>query len=147
MPGRNYAVGFYFVLLYNGEKIPFQEISGLAEELATEDVTCGGENRFKFKLPTVASSQNLVLKRAVIPASSKIVEWCKKSIGGGFATKIQPANITVNLLDASSYVCMKWVFYKAYPIKYSFSDLKSQENSLVIETMELAYTYFDVSAV
>lgn len=147
MANRNYAVSFYFVLLYKKDKIAFQEISGMAEELATEEVVCGGENRFKYKLPTVATSQNLVLKRALVPVTSKLADWCKNSIGGGLAARIEPTDITVNLLDANSYVCMKWIFHDAYPVKYSFSDLKSQENELLIESMELAYTYFEVSPV
>ncbi len=147
MARRDYAVCFYFVLLYKGEKIAFQEISGIAEELTTEEVICGGENRFKYKLPTTATSQNLVLKRALVPVSSKLADWCKSSIGGGLASKIEPTDISVNLLDANSYVCMKWTFHNAYPVKYSFSDLKSQESAFVIESMELAYTYFEVSSV
>jgi hypothetical protein len=42
---------------------------------------------------------------------------------------------------------MKWVFHSAYPVKYSFSDLKSQESGLLIETMELVYTYFETELV
>ena len=143
---NQYAVCFYFVLLFKGEKIPFQEISGISEESSLEEVICGGENRFKYKLPTVATSQNLMLKRALVPVSSKLVNWCKDSIGGGFIKKIEPNDISINLLDADGYVTMKWTFHKAYPIKYAFSDLKSQESSLVIESMDLAYTYFEISA-
>ena len=40
---------------------------------------------------------------------------------------------------------MKWNFYKSYPIKYSISDLKSQESEILIDTIELAYTYFTTS--
>jgi T4-like virus tail tube protein gp19 len=40
---------------------------------------------------------------------------------------------------------MKWTFHKAHPVKYSFSDLKAQESGLVIESIDLAYTYFEIS--
>ena len=147
MANNNYAASFYFVVLYKGEKIAFQEITGIAEELNSEEVVCGGENRFKYKLPTIATSQNLVLKRALVPVASKLVDWCKNSIGGGLAGKIETADISVNLLDTNGDVCMKWTFYKAYPVRYSFSDLKSQESELVIESMEMAYTYFEKSSI
>jgi phage tail-like protein len=75
MVSNTYAVSFYFVLLFKGEKIAFQEISGMAEEMSVEEVVCGGENRFKYKLPTVATGQNLVLKRALVPVASKLVNW------------------------------------------------------------------------
>ena len=142
-----YAVSFYFVLIFNNEEIPFQEISGMSEELNVEEVICGGENRFKYKLPTITTSQNLMLKRAIVPASSKLATWCKNSIGGGLAKKIVPAEILVNLLDASNKVCMQWTFHKAYPVKYAFSELKSQDSSLLIESIDLAYTYFEISAI
>lgn len=143
MVSNSYAVCFYFVLLFKGEKIAFQEISGISEELNTEEVVCGGENRFKYKLPTTTSGQNLVLKRALVPVSSKIVDWCNNTIGGGLVNTIEPADISVYLLNADSYVSLKWVFHNAYPVKYSFSELKSQESGLLMETMELAYTYFE----
>lgn len=38
-----------------------------------------------------------------------------------------------------------WTFYNAYSVKYSVSDIKSQENELVIESIELAYTYFVIT--
>jgi phage tail-like protein len=142
-----YAFGFHFVLHYGTEDIGFQEISGISEELSVEEIVGGGENRFKYKLPNVTSSQNLSLKRALVPESSKLVDWCKKTIGRGLAEKVLPAEISVSLLDHEQIVCMKWTFHKAYPVKYAFSDLKSQENALVIESIDLAYTYFDVSAI
>jgi phage tail-like protein len=147
MVSNTYAVSFYFVLLFKGEKIAFQEISGMAEEMSVEEVVCGGENRFKYKLPTVATGQNLVLKRALVPVASKLVDWCKNSIGGGLMKNVEPNDISVYLLNAESYVSMKWVFHSAYPVKYSFSDLKSQESGLLIETMELVYTYFETELV
>jgi phage tail-like protein len=143
MVSNNYAVCFYFVLLFRGEKIAFQEISGISAELNVEEVICGGENRFKYKLPTVVSGQNLVLKRALVPVASKLVDWCKGTIGGGLVNKIEPADISVYLLNEESYVSLKWVFHNAYPVKYFFSELKSQESGLVIETMEMAFTYFE----
>lgn len=143
MVSNSYAVCFYFVLLFKGEKIAFQEISGIAEELSVEEVVCGGENRFKYKLPAIASSQNLVLKRALVPVSSKLVDWCNNCIGGGLLNNIEPADIYVYLLNSDSYVSLKWVFHNAFPVKYNFSELKSQESGLLMETIELAYTYFE----
>jgi len=61
----SYPVGFYFELSFRGEDAAFQEVSGMSKELSVEEVVCGGENRFKYRLPTVSSSQNLVLKRAL----------------------------------------------------------------------------------
>ncbi len=144
--GASYPVSFYFQLSFAGGDAAFQEVSGISKELSVEEIVCGGENRFKYRLPTVSTSQNLVLKRALVPNGSPLVYWCANCIDQGLASSIQPYNVILSLLDAQGQVCMMWTFYNAYPIKYSVSDLKSQESGIVIESIELAYTYFDISS-
>jgi phage tail-like protein len=141
---NDYLVGFYFKLSFKGEDAAFQEVSGMSKETGVEEVVCGGENRFKYRLPTVATSQNLILKRAMVASGSKLVSWCASSIEGGMTKPIETHDLSVNLLDATGKVCKTWIFYNAYPVKYSVSDLKSQENDLVIESIELAYNYFKI---
>lgn len=141
----SYPVGFYFELSFKGEDAAFKEVSGISKELSMEEVVCGGENRFKYRLPTVSSSQNLVLKRALIPEGSKLADWCASSMDEGLANPIETHDVSVSLLDSSGMVSVMWTFYNAYPVKYSVSDLKSQENELVIESIELAYNYFEIA--
>ncbi|CAM1362494.1 phage tail protein [Tenacibaculum xiamenense] len=140
-----YPVGFYFELSFKGQDAAFKEVSGLSKELSLEEVTCGGENRFKYRLPTVTSTKNIVLKRALIPEGSPLVDWCASSLDEGLANPIEVHDVSVNLLDEEGKVSVKWTFYNAYPVKYSVSDLKSQESEIVMESMELAYTYFEVA--
>ncbi|WP_248798704.1 phage tail protein [Pseudomonas sp. MWU13-2105] len=121
----------------------FQEVSGLSQETAIEEVTSGGENRFSYRLPGQTRYTNLILKRGIVPADSPLIEWCQETLGGGLAKPIQTKNITVNLFDAQGMTCLSWSFARAYPVKWSMSELKSQENSILIETIELAYQYFD----
>lgn len=145
MASVDYPVSFYFVLSFQGEDAAFQEVSGISKELSVEEIVCGGENRFKYRLPTVSTSQNIVLKRALMSSGSLLLNWCSNTIDQGLANGIQPHDVSVSLLAADHQVCVKWDFIKAYPIKYSVSELKSQENGLVIESIELAYTYFQIS--
>jgi phage tail-like protein len=35
-----------------------------------------------------------------------------------------------------------WNFFKAYPVKWANSDLKSTDNAVLVETLELAYQYY-----
>ncbi|HPF10826.1 MAG TPA: phage tail protein [Flavobacteriaceae bacterium] len=140
-----YPVSFYFKLSFKGEDAAFQEVSGISKELSVEEVVCGGENRFKYRLPTTASGQNLVLKRAIIPEGSELIDWCSSTIDEGLANPITAHDVSVSLLDEEGMVLVSWTFYNAYPVKYSVSDLKSNENALAIETIELAYTYFEIA--
>lgn len=142
---KSYPVSFYFELSFKGEDAAFQEVSGLSKELTVEEITCGGENRFKYRLPVITTSQNLVLKRALIPEGSQLIDWCADCMDQGLSNTIQTHDVSVSLLDARGHVSVMWTFFKAYPVKYSVSDLKSQENEIVVESIELAYTYFEIS--
>lgn len=141
-----FPVGFYFSVSFDGGKeMPFQQVSGLSKEQTVEEVTGGGENRFKYRLPSVAASQNLVLKRAVVPKGDELTTWCRDSIDGGLAKPIKTKTVSINLLNNEGQVSMKWNFYKAYPIKYSISDLKSQESEILMDTIEFAYIHYTTS--
>jgi phage tail-like protein len=141
----SYPVGFYFQLSFKGEDAAFKEVSGISKELSMEEVVCGGENRFKYRLPTITTSQNLVLKRALIPEGSQLIDWCASTLDGGLANAITTHDVSVSLFNSDGSVSVMWTFHNAYPVKYSVSDLKSQENEIVIESIELAYTYFIIT--
>lgn len=141
--GNNYPVGFYFSLSFEGEQLGFQEVSGISKEFGVEEVQSGGENRFKYRLPTVVTNTNLILKRALVSEGSKLVKWFEETLDSGLSQPIITKDVSVNLLNSEGHVLITWMFHNAYPVKYSVSDLHSQKNELVIETLELAYTYFD----
>ena len=147
MDNSEYSVGFYFSLSFEGEDAAFKEVAGISKELGMEEVASGGENRFKYRLPTVSASKNLVLKRAIVPTGSKLITWCSNMLDAGLATAIQTQDVSVDLLDNEGTVLMKWTFYNAYPVNYAVSDLKSQESEILIETIELTYNYFNIKPI
>jgi phage tail-like protein len=144
MASPNYPVGFYFKLSFKGEDAAFQEVSGISKEMNIEEVVCGGENRFKYRPPVVASSQNLLLKRSLVPKGSKLLNWCSNCIDLGLTSKIITEDVSVSLLNADTTVFVMWTFHDAYPVKYSVSDLNARESEVVIETIELAYSYYRI---
>lgn len=141
---------FYFTLsfagIYGTKDAAFQEVTGMNIAMETEEVVCGGENRFKYKLPGMAKFENLTLKRGFVAKGSSLAKWCSDTVSGGLNATITTHTITVKLLDMQSNIVASWDFLNAYPVKWGVSDFKSMENAYVVETLEFAYTYFNRKA-
>jgi phage tail-like protein len=136
-------VGFHFKVEFLGISsgdfdTRFQEVSGLSAEVTTEELAVGGENRFTYRLPNRARYNNLILKRGMVQ-DSNLISWFSDAIED-FVFK--PVDVNVYLLNENHEISATWVLLQAYPVKWSVSDFKAQESSLVIETIELAYQYF-----
>lgn len=138
-------VAFSFELTISGINgdAAFKEASGLEMEMTTEEVACGGENRFKYKLPGMMKFNNLVLKRGLILENSQLSTWFYDLFKSGLNSLVKPKNIDVSLLDSEGESQAKWSFVNAYPVKWKGSDLDSMKNDLFIETIEFAYNYFE----
>jgi phage tail-like protein len=147
MANKDLLTSFYFSVAFDQEgsavDAAFQEVIGLSKEMGVEEVVSGGENRFKYRLPSQVSYPNLVLKRGIVLLDSPLIEWCQSTLDGGFRNPVQTKKIFVNLLDPDGHVCMGWRVLGAYPLKWSMSELKSQESNVLIETIEFAYRYFE----
>jgi len=123
----------------------FQEVSGLSVEIETEELKEGGENRFSYKLPKRAKYPNLVLKRGLLKGT-KMLDWIKSAQHNYFNVtdySFKPADMLVTLMDEEGNEAAVWNVVQAYPLKMSTSDFKASDNSIVVETIELAYQFFD----
>ncbi len=136
--GFHFKVEFIGVADGNDSDTRFQEVSGLNMELGTEEVIEGGENRFSHKLPDRAKYGNLVLKRGML-RDSQLISWCKDAIEN---FNFSPVEVIVMLLNENHEPLASWTFSKVWPVKWNISDFKSTDNSIVVETLELAYNYF-----
>jgi phage tail-like protein len=135
-------LGFHFKVEFANLKgeYQFQSVSGLNVELETEQVAEGGENRFKHKLPVSTRFPNLVLKRGVLVDSS-LIKWCREAVED---FDITPTDITISLLNEEHEPLMTWNVVHAYPLKWAISDFNAETSNIVIETIELAYSYFNI---
>ena len=138
--------GFHFLVTFDG--LPggiaiidsqFSDVSGLSAELITEELMEGGENRFVHKLPVRVKFPNLVLKRALFPLSTPLIIWAQDAINN---LDINTCNVLVTLLNDVHMPVKIWNFTNAYPVKLQISDFKASDNTVVIETIELAYDFF-----
>lgn len=123
----------------------FQEVNGLSFEVETEEFKEGGENRFTYKFPKRIRYPNLVLKRGLLQGTA-LLNWFKSAISTYFTVVVydfKPADIMISLLNETGEPVAIWNVVQAYPLKWSVSDFRSTDNTVAIETIELAYQYFE----
>jgi phage tail-like protein len=136
VPGFHFSVSFEKLLPAAAVDLRFQEVSGLSAELVTEELAVGGENGFVYKMPVRTRFPNLVLKRGLTLAPSKLTKWAEDAI---YYFDIKPINVQVVLLNDRHLPVAAWAFKNAFPVKIAVSDFNAQNNSIVIESFELAY--------
>jgi phage tail-like protein len=143
----NPPLGFRFgVLFFAGGVIPnpldtlFQKVSGLSSSVETITVEEGGQNLYTQRLPKKIQYENLTLERGLVVGSPLVIEF---NVAMSLF-KFSPSNVLVSLLDNTRIPVASWLFMKAYPVKWSVSDLDATANSVVIEHMELSYQRMQV---
>ena len=137
-PPLSFRFGVFFFaggIIPNPLDIMFQKVSGIGTTVNTYTVEEGGQNFYSQLLPTKIQHDNLVLERGLVVGSPLVIEF---NVAMSLF-KFSPSNVLVTLLNDASIPVASWLFMKAYPVKWSVSDLDATANSVVIETMELAY--------
>jgi len=115
--------------------IYFQKVSGIGATVETKVVNSGGQNNFPQTLPQSVSYPNLVLERGLVLLSPLSKEF--DLLISQF--KFTLSHVVVILLDNTNVPIASWMFLKAFPVNWSLSPLDANDNSAVIETMELKY--------
>ena len=112
----------------------FAECSGLQVETELQDVREGGENAFVYKLPKGSKHVNLTLKRGITD-SEVFWNWHKDVVNG----KVQRKMVYVVLLDNEGQEAWRWSLQDAFPVKWMGPELKADNSTIAIESLELAH--------
>ena len=146
--GFRFNVNFFYggtsdpFTLRDGPDACFQSISGISVEFESETVPDGANARYVQKLPKKPIFPNLVLKRGLL-MGSEIFNWVNGMLTHS-NVEFQPLNVEVNLINESGDSLLNVLFVNAWPSKWSISDFNAMESSVVIETLELTYQYFQI---
>lgn len=136
--------GFYYKVEFGISKekndVRFQSVSGLSVEYDMEEYKEGGENRFTHKLPVRTKYADMVLKRGML-TDSGVIKWFLNAFRD---REFVPTDVNIILMNEKSESLRTWKVAHAIPKKWLVSDLNANENSLVIETLELSYRYFTI---
>ena len=142
-PPLNYRFGVFFFaagVVPNPIDTRFQRVSGFSAEVGTDPRTEGGENLYTHRLPNRINYNNLVLERGILIGSPLRLEF----IAALSSFKFVPSNAMVTLFNELSVPVAGWLFMRTYPVKWSIPDFNANGNEVVIETMELAYSRFQI---
>jgi phage tail-like protein len=120
-----------------GDDLPvagFSEVGGLSVELEMQEYAEGGINTHMHKFPGRTKQSNVTLKRGIV--DRKMWDWFYDITLG----KFKPRSVAIRLRDPSGEeVVMEWYLYDAFPIKWSGPELNATQNSVAVESLELAH--------
>ncbi len=142
-PPLSHRFGVFFFatgVVPNPVDIRFQKVSGLNAEVTLDTINEGGQNTYAHRLPKKINYNNLVLERGMVLGSPLNTEF---NIAFSFF-RFKPSNVLVTLFSEYSLPLAGWLFMNAYPVKWAISDFDAQANAVVIDTMELAYSNFQL---
>ncbi len=139
-PPVSFHFSVEFIGVGNDNDARFQSVGGLNMELEVENIKEGGQNLFEHKLPGRSKFSELSLKRGLL-LDSEVVQWIKEAL---YNRDFKPANMNIKLLGSDHQPLLTWQVFNAWPRKWSVSDLNATENTVMVETLEIAYNYFTV---
>lgn len=136
-------LGFSFAVEISGiQEARFTECSGFEAKLDVEEYKEGGMNDYVHKLPGRRSFSNLTLKRGVI-SSVELWDWLHR-VTTKSQKKDEKKNMSVVLYNAKAEEVLRWNLIGAYPIKWSTPSLQTDQSSVLVESLELAYQEFTI---
>lgn len=128
----------------DADEMGFSEISGLMAELETEQVFAGGENNFVYNLPKQVKSSPLVLKRGFFNSNSSVAQWINDVLANGFSGSVELKRIDIQLVNDQNSPIITWTLHNAYPTKWELSGFNALDNKMVVESITLNYSNFEL---
>lgn len=139
---------FYFSVELDGVAVHFQEVSGLEVSMEVEEITEGGNNLYKHRVPTRQSYSNITLARGVMSEDNPFYLWVQavllkqETLNNTFGKLTNVLSIYL-MSPSDNEIIKSWQIIGAYPIKWSVSNLNATENKIAIETVDLAFQYLE----
>ncbi len=120
----------------------FQSASGFSNEteLIDDKVAMGNGVTVVRKLPGQLTWGHLTLTRGVT-SDMGLWEWRKEVIDG--KTDGMRRNVSLVMFNAAFEEKARYNFESAWPSKWSGPDVKSDDASVVIETLEIQYEFME----
>jgi phage tail-like protein len=103
-------------------------------EWETQEIKEGGLNTFTHSLPGRRKGAKITLKKGLV--RDELLDWYADMMSERFRDSRKTVDIT--LFNSTHGAVIKWSCEKAYPTKWTGPELKTQENAVATQTLELA---------
>lgn len=134
--GRNdpFVVFRFEIKLDNRPVGGFSECTGLTVETEVKDYPEGGLNTHLHRFPGRIKQSNITLKRGIV--DRYLWDWFYSLSQG----RVIYRGGTITIRDPSgAESVMEWEFTRAFPLKWAGPDLNATQNSVAVESLELAH--------
>jgi len=135
---------FYFAVKWESlpEAVSFQEVSGLDMESHPIEYRHGDSKQFStIKMPGMVKSGNITMKKGIFVKDNKFFDWYNQIK----MNTIRREQVTVYLLDETGKSAMTWTLSNAWPTKITGTDLKSDGNEVIVESIEIMHEGLTIS--
>ena len=130
----NITAAFRFIISLGATEIgAFTECTLPTIEWEVEEIKEGGLNVYIHQLPGRRKSAKVTLKNGIAVAPS-LLAWYTQNLSEKFERK----NVTIKMLDSLYKPILVLEIEGAYPVKWTGPQLKSDDNTIAIQTLELA---------
>jgi phage tail-like protein len=127
---------FHFQVEWGGSKIGFTEASGLDVEREVIEYRDGSSKEYsKLKMPGLTKYSNITLKRGTFGKDNDFYKWWEANK----LETVERRSITISLLNEEHEPVVTWKAKNAWPAKVTPTDLKSDDNGVAIESIEIAH--------
>ncbi len=132
---------FHFQVMWGGDEIAFQEVSGLDTESQPIEYRHGNSKEFApIKMPGLKKYSNITMKKGVFKSDNRFWDWYSQIK----MNTIERKPVTISLLDEEGNPTMVWKLTNAWPTKITATDMKSDSNEVAIESIEVAHEKLEI---
>lgn len=136
---------FHFQADWGGAKISFMEVTGLTSEVEVMEYRHSDSKEFsKIKMPGLRKYGNITLKRGKFQGDFDFDAWLGEIANERVGNR---RDVTIKLLDEKHNPVAAWSITRAFPVKVTAPDFKSDENAIAVESIELAHEGLKLMAI
>jgi phage tail-like protein len=132
----NPLINTHFQVEWGGTRIGFEEVSNLKLSATILEYREGSnpENTTR-KIPGSIKHHNIVLRRGVVQGDNEFFQWWNTIQ----MNVVERRDIVISLLNENHEPVVVWKVRNAFPAVLEWSKLHATEESIFIETLEIAH--------